>query len=47
MTYMYKVTFANGSTITVVAGTPISAAEAAKRATTVSSAKIVSTVPLK
>lgn len=42
----YRVTFEDGSTITVVSGNPISAAEAAKRAKTVSVKRVAQTVPI-
>lgn len=47
MCCQYKITFEDGSTMTVVAGNPISAAEAIRRALTVRNAKIISTTPLK
>ncbi len=46
MNYQYHVTLADGSTITVVAGSPISAAEAAKRAKAATNKQVLLAVPL-
>lgn len=45
MNYQFRVTFPDGSTITVVSGSPITAAEAVKRAMTVKNVPGAKAVP--